>query len=230
MNFGNFVVGLLHLLYSLNLCNLIFSTADSINFTIKLYHGGEFDEKFEKYTDGEFKYFDMCSPKDFKLFDLRSMCEEIGIGEGCYDLWFKIPHQPLSAEMLLPLDSEKDVGVMVDLLIYSNCMEVYTSAKDQGEDDMFDFSFTQYAEDERERRVGEMYDELEEGEGEAENEGEGEAANEELEDDVSFHGDSSNLDSSESEVEPPPKKKRRIPPPNQPFRLRKRGRYSMLRV
>ena len=27
---------------------------------------------------------------------------------------------------------------MVDLLIYSNCMEVYTSAKDQGEDDMFD--------------------------------------------------------------------------------------------
>ena len=170
----------------------------------------------------------MCSPVDFKLFDLQSMCEEIGMGEGCYNLWFSIPHQPLSAEMLLPLDSEKDVGVMVDLLIYSNCMEVYTSAKDQGEDDMFDFSFTQLAEDEREWRVGDMYDELEEKQMDMDV---GEAANEEVQDDVSFHGDSSNLDSTESEVEPSPKKKkRRIPPPNPPFRLRKKGRYSMLRV
>lgn len=143
-------------------------------------------------------------------------------------LWFSIPHQPLSAEMLLPLDSEKDVGVMMDLLIYSNCMEVYTSAKDQGEDDMFDFSFTQIAEDEREWRVGDMYDELEEKQMDMDV---GEAANEEVQDDVSFHGDSSNLDSTESEVEPSPKKKkRRIPPPNPPFRLRKKGRYSMLRV
>lgn len=60
---------------------------------------------------------------------------------------------------------------------------------------------------------------------------EGEAANEELEDNVSFHGDSSNSDSSESKVEvTPKKKKRRITPPNPPYRLRKKGRYLMLRV
>ena len=35
---------------------------------------------------------------------------------------------------------------------------------------------------------------------------------------------------SADEVKKPVKKKRRIPPPNPPFRLRKKGRYSMLRV
>lgn len=41
------------------------------------------------------------------------------------------------------------------------------------------------------------------------------------------------MDSSESEVvviSPKKKKKKRIPPPNPPYRLRRKGRYSMLRV
>lgn len=148
------------------------------------------------------------------------------MGDGSYDLWFSIPHQPLSAEMLLPIDSEKDVGTMLDLLVYTNCMIVYTSAKDQGEVDLLDFSMTQFELDETERRVSEMYDETEAPEKKSEM-----SENAELEENVSFHGDSSNLDSTESEVETAPKKKkRRIPPPNPPFRLRKRGRYSMLRV
>ncbi|KAK1397643.1 hypothetical protein POM88_007506 [Heracleum sosnowskyi] len=45
----------------------------------------------------------------------------------------------------------------------------------------------------------------------------------------SFHGDSSNMDSSESDCPKPKKKVRRIPPPNPPYRARKRGRYSMPR-
>ncbi|WOH05065.1 hypothetical protein DCAR_0624477 [Daucus carota subsp. sativus] len=47
-----------------------------------------------------------------------------------------------------------------------------------------------------------------------------------------YVGDSSNLDSTDSEVDTLPKKQkkpRRIPPPNPPYRTRKRGRYSMLR-
>ncbi|KAK1376466.1 hypothetical protein POM88_032659 [Heracleum sosnowskyi] len=55
--------------------------------------------------------------------------------------------------------------------------------------------------------------------------------NEGVEDDkLSFEGDSSNVNSSDSEVEILPKKKKRIPPPNPPYMTRKKGRYSMLRV
>lgn len=46
----------------------------------------------------------------------------------------------------------------------------------------------------------------------------------------SFQGDLSNIDSSESEVQITPKRRRRIPPPNPPYRTRRRGRYSMLKV
>ncbi|KAK1399066.1 hypothetical protein POM88_008929 [Heracleum sosnowskyi] len=50
----------------------------------------------------------------------------------------------------------------------------------------------------------------------------------EEEEKASFHGDSSNMDSSESDC-PTPKKVRRVPPPNPPYRARRRGRFSMLR-
>ena len=82
-----------------------------------MYYGGEFDEKFERYIDGDFKYFDMCSPKNFKLFDLLSMCEDIGMDEDSYDLWFCIPHQPLTAKKLLPLDSFR-----CELTVYVSCV------------------------------------------------------------------------------------------------------------
>ncbi|KAK1384831.1 hypothetical protein POM88_022566 [Heracleum sosnowskyi] len=51
-----------------------------------------------------------------------------------------------------------------------------------------------------------------------------------VEDDkLSFESDSSNVDSSDSEVDILPKKKKRFLPPNLPYRTRKKGRYSMLR-
>ncbi|KAK1384294.1 hypothetical protein POM88_022029 [Heracleum sosnowskyi] len=109
---------------------------------------------------------------------------------------------------------------MLDMLVYSNCLSLYTTAKDV--EGMYDFSYTRYEEDERVARVSEMYDECEKKTEDVEEEGK-------EEDEVSFHGDSSNMDSSESEAEITPKKRRNIPPPNPPFRLRRRGRYSMLR-
>ncbi|KAK1371369.1 hypothetical protein POM88_037461 [Heracleum sosnowskyi] len=192
----------------------------SLNFTIKLEHGGEFDEKFESYVDGDTKYFDMCSLNNFHLMDLHSMCKELGIGEGSYDLWYCIPGRALDVEFVIPIDEEEDVASMLDMLVYSNCLSLYTTAKDV--EGMYDFSYTQYEEDERVARVSEMYDECEKKTEVVEEEGK-------EEDEVSFHGDSSNMDSSESEAEITPKKRRNIPPPNPPFRLRRRGRYSMLR-
>ncbi|KAK1361238.1 hypothetical protein POM88_045712 [Heracleum sosnowskyi] len=82
--------------------------------------------------------------------------------------------------------------------------------------EMYDFSYTEYEEDERVARVSEMYDECENKAEDVDDEGK-------EEDEVSFHGDSSNMDSSESEAEITPKKKRNIPPPNPPFRLRRIG-------
>ncbi|KAK1381868.1 hypothetical protein POM88_019603 [Heracleum sosnowskyi] len=53
-----------------------------------------------------------------------------------------------------------------------------------------------------------------------------------FDDEVSFHGNSSNFDSSESESEKPkPKKKKeqkKVPPPNPPYRARKNDRFSVL--
>ncbi|KAK1371345.1 hypothetical protein POM88_037437 [Heracleum sosnowskyi] len=192
----------------------------SLNFTIKLAHGGEFDEKFESYVDGDTKYFDMCSLNNFHLMDLHSMCKELGIGEGSYDLWYCIPGRALDVEFVIPIDEEEDFASMLDMLVYSNCLSLYTTAKDV--EGMYDFSYTQYEEDERVARVSEMYDECEKKTEVVEEEGK-------EEDEVSFHGDSSNMDSRESEAEITPKKRRNIPPPNPPFRLRRRGRYSMLR-
>ncbi|KAK1384295.1 hypothetical protein POM88_022030 [Heracleum sosnowskyi] len=81
----------------------------SLNFTIKLANGGEFDEKFESYIDGDTKYFDMCSLNNFHLMDLHSMCKELGIGEGSYDLWHCIPGRALDVEFVIPIDEEEDV-------------------------------------------------------------------------------------------------------------------------
>ncbi|KAK1354839.1 hypothetical protein POM88_048095 [Heracleum sosnowskyi] len=90
----------------------------SLNFTIKLAHGGEFDEKFQSYVDGDTNYFDMCSLNNFHLMDLHSMCKELGIGEGCYDLWYCIPGRALDVEFVIPIDEEEDVGSMLDINLW----------------------------------------------------------------------------------------------------------------
>ncbi|KAL1826513.1 hypothetical protein ACET3Z_004925 [Daucus carota] len=89
-------------------------------------------------------------------------------------------------------------------------------------------------EDERVERIEQIREEREyggDGHGEADGEGIGAGGAEgklksDDDDKVSFQGDSSNLDSTDSEVDMLPKKQkkpRRIPPPNPPYRTRKRG-------
>lgn len=163
------------------------------------------------------------------MVDLDSMCKEIGIGEGSYDLWFSLPERELCVDTINPLDFDDDVGTMLDMLVYTKCLQVYTTAKDNYSD-LLDFDFTQFNTDERIQRVECMIEECQ-AKGKHEEVGKDDCEGDEEKDDVSFNGDSSNMDSSESEVEiSPKKKKKRIPPPNPPFRNRKRGRYSMLRV
>ncbi|XP_063936331.1 uncharacterized protein LOC108226119 [Daucus carota subsp. sativus] len=182
----------------------------------------------------------MCSQLEFGIADLESMLNEVGIFLGKFCLWYCIPNTELD-QGLLPIKDNDEVDSMIVLLCYSKCMNLYTTDNviDYGAD-FGDFSMTQYEEDERVERIEQIREEREyggDGHGEADGEGIGAGGAEgklksDDDDKVSFEGDSSNLDSTDSEVDTLPKKQkkpRRIPPPNPPYRTRKRGRYSMLR-
>ncbi|KAK1350638.1 hypothetical protein POM88_054627 [Heracleum sosnowskyi] len=151
---------------------------------------------------------------------------ELGLELGQFCLWFCIPDTEI-VQGLIPLVKSEDVESLSDFVCYSSCLNLYTtdSMIDFGSD-FNDFSFTQFEEDERIERIEQIREEREYGD-------EGEELPKEYEgvedDKLSFEGDSSNVDSSDSEVDILPKKKKRIPPPNPPYRTRKRGRYSMLR-
>ncbi|XP_074354016.1 uncharacterized protein LOC141692951 [Apium graveolens] len=209
----------------------------SIHFTIKLYHGGDLDESVKSYVGGEISYFDMCSIKhyhggDFGLKELESMCVEVGLKKGDFDLWYCLPEVELSVG-LMSIENEEHVGNLTDMLVYTKLLRVYATARTfrNWNCEWDDFSFTQLLVDEKEKRVSQMIDEAEDHIVPIEKEDEDvPAQGEDEEDNDSFQGDNSNLDSTDSEVEKTPKKKKRIPPPNPPYRTRKRGRFSMLRV
>ncbi|KAK1380528.1 hypothetical protein POM88_027272 [Heracleum sosnowskyi] len=200
--------------------------ASSKYFTIKVHHGGDFDDDLNGYHGGEISYFDMCTQWHFNIYDMESMMTELGLELGQFCLWFYIPDTEI-VQGLIPLVKSEDVETLSDFVCYSSCLNLYTtdSMIDFGSD-FNDFSFTQFEEDERIERIEQIREEREYGdEGEElpkEDEG--------VEDDkLSFEGDSSNVDSSDSEVHILPKKKKIIPPQNPPYRTRKMGRYSMLR-
>ena len=102
-------------------------------------------------------------------------------------------------------------------------MNIYTTDEPLDEvvgDGWDEFSLTQLAEDQRIERIEEMREEVGYvGEPAGDNEGVNPSKKEEEQ--LSWEGDSSNLDSSDSEVEKVPPKRRRIPPPNPPYRTRK---------
>lgn len=87
-------------------------------------------------------------------------------------------------------------------------------------------------EDDKAERIDEIREEIEERTSIGNDVGNNRVGEEDDEvEEASFHGDNSNLDSSENEVVTLlPKRVRRIPPPNPPYRTRLRGRYFMLKV
>ncbi|XP_074343713.1 uncharacterized protein LOC141687377 isoform X2 [Apium graveolens] len=159
------------------------------------------------------------------------MCVEVGLKKGDFDLWYCLPEVELSVG-LMSIENEEHVGNLTDMLVYTKLLRVYATARTfrNWNCEWDDFSFTQLLVDEKEKRVSQMIDEAEDHIVPIEKEDEDvPAQGEDEEDNDSFQGDNSNLDSTDSEVEKTPKKKKRIPPPNPPYRTRKRGRFSMLR-
>ena len=195
-------------------------------FSIKLHYGGQFNSEFSEYVGGDIAYFDMCSVEGLCLFEIEAMVREVGCSTDSMDLWFLLNELEFAAANIMPIETERDLDLL-KTLVESNykLVRLYLTPNGPGLDgENWDISFTQLAIDQRIQRIEDIRVEV----GEALNEVDEEGADEDEEEKQSFHGDSSNMDSSESDC-PKPKKKRRVPPPNPPYRARKRGRYSMLR-
>ncbi|KAK1366742.1 hypothetical protein POM88_042303 [Heracleum sosnowskyi] len=193
-------------------------------FSINIHFGGKFDFGFNQYFGGKIAYFDMCSVKKLTLTEMEAMYSEVGCSTEKMDFWLLSNELEVWHENLIPIETERDLIMLIDLVQcnYKLARLYATSNNPTSDDEAWDFSFTQMTIDQRIERIEDIRVEIE-----------GIAYDEATEDDeeeekASFHGDSSNMDSSESDC-PTPKKVRRVPPPNPPYRARRRGRFSMLR-
>lgn len=196
-------------------------------FTIKLHYSGELDEKGEHYNGRKIAYFDMCWRKYLTLGSLQKMLSQSGLELGNVSLWYLLPQVPLRGENLKPVETENDVEMVGDFIdSYSNKVKMYATISNGISGAVYyDFPFTQYELDERERRVEEIREECDVI-GNVPRAGDLTA-----EEPIGFFPDTSNVDTTETETAPLRLKRRRtVPPPNPPYRARRRGRYSMLRV
>ncbi|KAK1385309.1 hypothetical protein POM88_023044 [Heracleum sosnowskyi] len=158
------------------------------------------------------------------------MCGELGLEKRIYDLWYCIPEVPLE-DGWEAIENNGNVITFSDMMVYSTILQLYVTPRKfkHWNCEWDDFSFTQFLEDERVERVSGMIDESDNYNVVVENEDQADNVQGEDDDNDSFLGDSSNLDSTDSEAEITLKKKKRIPPPNPPYMTRNRGRFSMIR-
>ncbi|KAK1400145.1 hypothetical protein POM88_010008 [Heracleum sosnowskyi] len=161
---------------------------------------------------------------DYGLPDGKEFPDYEGCSTEKMDFWLLSNELEVWHENLIPVETERDLIMLIDLVQcnYKLARLYATSNSPTSDDETWDFSFTQMAIDQRTERTEDIRVEIE-----------GIANDEATEDDkeeekARFHGDSSNMDSSESDC-PTPKKVRRVPPPNPPYRARRRGRFSVLR-
>lgn len=68
------------------------------------------------------------------------------------DLWFCVPDEDLP-HSLLPIETPKDLLIYLDLLKYNKLIKIYTTPTIPLEVDYWDFSFTQYALDEKQAMI-----------------------------------------------------------------------------
>lgn len=210
------------------ICVMCFYVVGSEFFSLKVFYGGEFDATFEHYNSGDVVYFDYISRFDLSLTGLKEMLEEIGLEKESFDVWLQLPGRELHSSSIMPLQTDGHVKMFADLVEgYSTLLNIYILTTFDGLD--YDFSFTQYELDEREKRVEEIREECEKEHVEEKVEQQSRPGEDTEEEQLKYYCDTSNIDSTETDA-PPPRRRRRIPPPNPPYRTRKRGRYSMLRV
>lgn len=156
---------------------------------------------------GKVALFDMCTCREMTLNELAVMFTQLGLVLGSYDVWFLLGGNTLCENSLIPIKNDVDVAVMLDQIIYGNLFVLYTTEKDYHDyGSWYDFSFTQFQEDERIERIDGIRIE-------SKNVNVDDITEEPLEDGedvLSFHGDSLNLDSSDSDIPQPKSKAMRV--------------------
>ncbi|KAL1811569.1 hypothetical protein ACET3Z_021634 [Daucus carota] len=196
-------------------------------YSLKIHYGGDFDESFETYNGGKYTYVDYIPRKEQNIVVLDEIMQELGLEKGFYSIWYHLPQTRLHNTNMMLLETDGDVEHFDAMLVsYSHICTLYVTVTNLSFQEFQDFSFTQFELDERERRVGEMREEVEKSEPK---DADGACEKKDADEPNSFIADTSNLDisnldSTESEAPPVAKKrKRRIPPPNPPYRTRKKG-------
>ncbi|KAK1354635.1 hypothetical protein POM88_047891 [Heracleum sosnowskyi] len=174
----------------------------SAYFTIKLHFRGKFVDDYSEYVGGQVAYFDMCSVFKLKLVEIEAMLGQVQCNTRTMDIWLLSNEVEMFHDNLIPIETEKDLGIIIDMVDcnYKFIWLYMTSNSPTFDDEAWDFSFTQMAIDDRIQRIEDIRDEVEGNVKEVVEED-----TEDEEEKQSFHGDSSNMDYSESDC-PKPKK------------------------
>ena len=100
----------------LTLFILYLSTAKSpSHFTIKLYHGGHFENYNSKFVGYKVDYFDFCNVNLMFVFEVRAMVSiAIGRKSAAFDLYFKSPKE--SMELVGKLETDAETRMMTELI------------------------------------------------------------------------------------------------------------------
>lgn len=82
----------------------------ALYFSIKLFHGGSFNDSWTEYFGGKIDYFVMCSIVNMKMDEIGAMIGELGLSLVSTQLQFLNPGNQLP-DGLYPLENESDWGI-----------------------------------------------------------------------------------------------------------------------
>lgn len=177
-------------------------------FSLKIHYGGQFELYPKTYVGGLIRYVDMCDEDEMGILEIGNMLEELG-ESGDFELSYKVPGSDFETG-LFPLMSDVNVLQMCKALPPKKIMYVYevrpnVPTQEYLPSQQYDLSFFEdptLVEFEKEQH-NQMNKEFTDVEHEVVPPQDDSVLQEELDDGsdiVSFHGDSSNMDSTDDDV------------------------------
>ena len=93
-------------------------------FTIKLFHGGNFEENPKRYVGGSFHYVDLCDIDEFGFLELIAMSVELG-DSGLMTYYYKAPGTDIEKGLWV-LKTDQDVVDMGHLIPPTRFVHIYS--------------------------------------------------------------------------------------------------------
>ena len=94
-------------------------------FTIKCIFGGKFEANHKNYVEGHVRYVDHCDVDEISLIEILSMFKECGELSENVELFYKLPSSKME-ESLFPMACDADVMNMCNYLDSCRVMYVYS--------------------------------------------------------------------------------------------------------